>query len=75
MKFDGFAKSDDGFGQKRVIIRDCGEAEVDQCGEEPEQYANTRATGWKIEMRSFRINIPRVYIEVLIFDYDLVTCS
>lgn len=45
MKFDGFAKSDDGFGQKRVIIRDCGEAEVDQCGEEPEQYANTRATG------------------------------
>ena len=30
---------------KRVIIRDCGEAEVDVCGEEPEKYANTRAEG------------------------------
>ena len=39
MKFDGEA---DG---KRVIIRDCGTPEVDACGEEPEQYANTRAKG------------------------------
>ena len=39
MKFDGEA---DG---KRVIIRDCGTPEVDACGEEVEQYANTRAKG------------------------------
>ena len=39
MKFDGEA---DG---KRVIIRDCGTPEVDACGEDIEQYANTRAKG------------------------------
>ena len=39
MKFDGDA---DG---KKVIIRGCGAQEVDECGEEPEQYANTRAMG------------------------------
>ena len=39
MKFDGEA---DG---KKVIIRGCGSQEVDVCGEEPEQYANTRAMG------------------------------
>lgn len=39
LKFDGLA---DG---KRVIIRDCATEEVDQCSEEPQKYANTRAEG------------------------------
>ena len=45
MKFDGYAESEEGFGSKRVIIRDCGTPEVDVCPEEPQQYANTRANG------------------------------
>ena len=28
-----------------MIIRECGVPEVDECGEEAEQYANTRAVG------------------------------
>merc|ERR1711992_460140 len=39
LKFDGYA---DGV---RVIVRDCADSEVDECSEEPQQYANTRAMG------------------------------
>ena len=39
LKFDGYA---DG---QRVIVRDCADSELDECSEEPQQYANTRATG------------------------------
>ena len=39
LKFDGYADGE------RVIVRDCAESEVDECSEEPQQYANTRAMG------------------------------
>ena len=39
LKFDGYANG------QRVIVRDCADTELDECSEEPQQYANTRATG------------------------------
>ena len=51
MKFDGSA---DG---KKVIIRGCGSQEVDVCGEEPEQYANTRAMGTLCTCMSDKCNL------------------
>ena len=51
MKFDGSA---DG---KKVIIRGCGSQEVDACGEEPEQYANTRAMGTLCTCMSDKCNL------------------
>ena len=51
MKFDGAA---DG---KKVIIRGCGTPEVDACGEEPEQYANTRAMGTLCTCMSDKCNL------------------
>ena len=51
MKFDGAA---DG---KKVIIRGCGGPEVDACGEEPEQYANTRAMGTLCTCMSDKCNL------------------